>query len=148
MAALVSPPQMQAAERDPWFAAPLMPASRMLVFLGAECRTLRENAGIKAIHVAARLDSSEAKVTRFEKGQTQPDDLDGMVTAFADELGVQPTVIWQGALKTWLAAPEEIPVLPAATDGAGPTAARAPKLRRPPSTPEVKRGRRSRRTGS
>lgn len=101
--------ERQAVGPQAWLPAS-MPASRMLHFLGPVCRRLREDSGTKAVRVAARVNKSEAAVTRFEKGLTQPDDLDGMITAFSDELEIEPALIWRQALEDWLVAPDEIPV--------------------------------------
>ena len=71
-------------------------------YLGHACRDARLAAnsgrGIKLIHIAAELDRSEATMSRFERGEVQPIDVDATVLAYARELEINPLALWAAAL--------------------------------------------------
>lgn len=78
----------------------------MVAVLGAVCRELREYAGLDRSRIGYHLGpeargKSAASLRRFENGQVQPQNLDTVIQAYADELGVSPVAIWREALERY-----------------------------------------------
>ena len=73
--------------------------------LGAVARELREEHDVLAVEIGARIRRTEGVISRFERGETTPRDLDLMVQGYADELGMAPEDIWQRALQRWASQP-------------------------------------------
>lgn len=67
--------------------------------LGHAARKRRLAADVKLIRVAYLLDRSEATLSRFERGEVQPADVDAVVLAYARELGINPLALWADALE-------------------------------------------------
>lgn len=68
-------------------------------YLGKAARARRRAAKTKLIRVAYALDKSEAAMSRFERGEVQPDDVDAVVLAYARELEINPLALWADALE-------------------------------------------------
>lgn len=73
--------------------------------LGAVARELREKQGVLAVEIGARIRHTEGVISRFERGETTPRDLDLMVQGYADELGIAPEEIWRLAIDRWASQP-------------------------------------------
>lgn len=78
----------------------------ILKTLGAVARELREAKDVLAVEIGARIRHTEGVVSRFERGETVPRNLDLMVQAYADELDLDPADIWQMTIKRWRELPE------------------------------------------
>ena len=74
----------------------------MLRCLGRAARGARKRAGKRTIHVAVALDKDTATIQRFERGETQPRNLDQFVDAYAKAIGVDAKAIWTDALDRYL----------------------------------------------
>lgn len=75
----------------------------ILKTLGAVAREMREAQDVLAVEIGARIRHTEGVVSRFERGETVPRDLDQMVQAYADELSVDAAEIWQRTVDRWRA---------------------------------------------
>lgn len=85
----------------------------MIQTLGEVCRDLREYAGLAHSRVGYHLGvedkgKGETSLRRFEKGEVQPQRLDAVIQAYADEIGISPAAIWREAVKQYEAqSPQE-----------------------------------------
>lgn len=75
----------------------------MLPFLSEALKAARVAAGRKQVHVAAALDRNQSTIHRFESGLGYPQDLDAVIAAYADDLGVDVLVLWEAAIALWRA---------------------------------------------
>src|ERR1700694_4168260 len=75
----------------------------MMHFLRQAARELREERDRKQVHIAAGGDVDQSTVNRFERGESQPRDLDALVEAYADDFDMQAMDIWAHALELWRA---------------------------------------------
>lgn len=66
--------------------------------LGRAARNARKAAEVKLIRIAYVLDRAEATLSRFERGEVQPADVDAVVLAYARELEINPLALWADAL--------------------------------------------------
>lgn len=73
----------------------------MLDHLAATARDARQHAGLRQIDIATTAGVGHVTVSRFERGETWTEDPDGLVQAYATELGVDPRVLWGRALRAW-----------------------------------------------
>jgi transcriptional regulator with XRE-family HTH domain len=73
----------------------------MTFWLAAAAKELREAAGRKQVHIAATMSKDQSTVYRFEQGETVPRDLNLFVAAYADDLDIKATQIWERALELW-----------------------------------------------
>lgn len=77
----------------------------MLYWLARAAKQLREAAGRKTIHIAARANGEEAvdqsTIWRFEQARAWPKKPDEMVQAYAEDLDVDPFLVWEEALRLW-----------------------------------------------
>lgn len=73
----------------------------LLPHLGRAARDHRRRAKLKLVRVAYSLNKAEATMSRFERGEVQPNDLDRVVAAYAREVGVEPIDIWADAMERW-----------------------------------------------
>jgi transcriptional regulator with XRE-family HTH domain len=64
-------------------------------------KELREAAGRKTVHIAASMSKDQSTVYRFEQGGTSPRDIDIFIAAYADDLDIKPSQIWERALQLW-----------------------------------------------
>lgn len=76
----------------------------MRYWLAYTVKSLREAAGRKLSHVAASADRDQSTIYRFERGtMTFPSETDHIIAAYADDLDIEPYVIWQLAVDNWVA---------------------------------------------
>jgi hypothetical protein len=81
-------------------------ASRALVpegileLIGRVARARRLERGIKLVRVGAAADKSEGSLARFEAGRNWQE-LDRVVSAYAEEVGMSPYELWREALDLW-----------------------------------------------
>jgi transcriptional regulator with XRE-family HTH domain len=68
-------------------------------YLGPACRELRRERGVRLLDIAYRLRRSEGTLSRFERGQSQPHDMDHVLWVYAEALRSRPAVIWARALE-------------------------------------------------
>lgn len=73
----------------------------MLYWLAIAAKELRERAGRKQVHIAASMSKDQSTVYRFEQGGSVPRDLDVFIAAYADDLEINPSQIWERALELW-----------------------------------------------
>jgi hypothetical protein len=76
----------------------------MLPWITGACRDARIAAGRKQVHVAASADVDQSTVNRFEGATAWPRDMDRMVSAYADDLGIPALELWRRAIDAWGAA--------------------------------------------
>lgn len=55
----------------------------------------------KQVHIGAEADRDQSSIYRFEQGEAWPRDTDLIVAAYAQDLGIDPTELWEAALKMW-----------------------------------------------
>jgi hypothetical protein len=89
----------QVGNRAALFNAQLM-AGGILEHIGQVVRERRQAEHVKLVRVGAALDKSEGSLSRFESGQVWAE-LDAVVTAYANELGVEPVELWAEAVERW-----------------------------------------------
>jgi hypothetical protein len=70
----------------------------MLTALGSTLHTIREEKGVKRVHVAAALDVTESSVWRVEVGKGWPRDPDRFLAAYEKVCKVPADEIWKRAL--------------------------------------------------
>ena len=123
----------------------------MLFWLAFVCRKARLGhvPRIKALDIASRIRDytprgesvDNSTITRFEQGTTWPrTPVDAIVSAYAEELGLEPITLWTEALRRWTShqggaklSPEDEAVVSkprGANDGAPGSTPRAPARRR------------------
>ena len=73
----------------------------MMYFLRQAARELREARDRKQVHIAAGGDVDQSTVNRFERGESQPRDLDKLVEAYADDFDMDALDIWAHAIELW-----------------------------------------------
>lgn len=78
----------------------------MLPFIAEAARRMRVEHARLHSHIAASFSKDQSTVSRFEKGTGWSRDTDGLVAAYADDLGVAPREIWERALRLWREAEE------------------------------------------
>lgn len=79
------------------------PRKEMIYWLGEACKEAREQSDLLQVHIAASISRNQSTVTRFEGHEGQPRDIDEMVAAYANDLGLTPQELWARALKLWIA---------------------------------------------
>lgn len=79
----------------------------MLYWLATAAKELRETAGRKQVHIAASMSKDQSTVYRFEQGGSVPRDLDLFIAAYADDLDIKASQIWERALQMWKDSGEE-----------------------------------------
>lgn len=72
----------------------------MLAHLGRVARHLRQERGVKLVRIGATINKGEGSLSRFEAGQNWSE-IERVVDAYAEELGVTPIELWRAALKEW-----------------------------------------------
>lgn len=110
-----------------------VPPKGMMYFLAHAAREARTEAGRKQVHVAAEIDRDQSVITNFEKGKTQPRELDRIIAGYASDLEIPEYQLWQRALEMWQAAQADDPLsqaVEAADDLARAPAAPGQKHRR------------------
>jgi transcriptional regulator with XRE-family HTH domain len=75
----------------------------MLEHIGQAAREARLAGGLRQIDIATTAGTSNATVSRFESGDSWSTNPDGLVDAYAAELGIEPTKLWEAALERWRA---------------------------------------------
>lgn len=100
----------QAEARRATYSDPVVAKGTMVYWLAVAAKELREIAGRKQVHIAASMDKDQSTVYRFEQGGTVPRDLDIFVAAYADDLEIKPSQIWERALELWRTSKEEATV--------------------------------------
>lgn len=73
----------------------------MLPHLAATARSAREAAELRQIDIATAAGVAHTSVSRFELGQSWPQDPDRMLGAYAEETGIDELTLWQRALQRW-----------------------------------------------
>lgn len=117
---------------DPPYRRP-MPPKGMIFWLAHAAREARAEAGRKQVHIAAEIDRDQSVITNFEKGKTQPRELDRIIAGYASDLEIPEYQLWQRALEMWQAAQADDPLsqaVEAADDLARAPAAPGQKHRR------------------
>jgi hypothetical protein len=79
----------------------------MLYWLGVVCQEQRKERDRLQVHIAASLDRNQSTVARFERGEGWPRDPDLTIAAYADDLDMEPSELWQLALERWLGEGEQ-----------------------------------------
>lgn len=78
----------------------------MLYWLCTTCYEARIDANTKAVRVAASVKPAgvtDATIVRFERATAWPRNADAIISAYADELDMQPIELWARALARWQA---------------------------------------------
>jgi hypothetical protein len=78
----------------------------MLFWLAKVCRDARIAAGRRQVHIAVRVGAKavdSSTIARFERAEVWPRNADEMVAAYADDLDLEPRVLWSRAIRCWLA---------------------------------------------
>lgn len=70
----------------------------MVARLGTQCRRARLQADLRAIDIASSAGVSEAVISRFERGERWPKQLDEIVAAYERECGLPRLEIWRRAI--------------------------------------------------
>lgn len=78
-----------------------VPPKGMMYFLAHAAREARTEAGRKQVHVAAEIDRDQSVITNFEKGKTQPRELDRIIAGYASDLEIPEYQLWERALTLW-----------------------------------------------
>lgn len=75
-------------------------AMHVMDALSAECREVREEAGVRRSSVAHEIGKGQQVIDRFERKETWPTgrEIDGLVDAYARLTQVPTIEIWRGAL--------------------------------------------------
>lgn len=80
----------------------LNPGQRLFFWLGQAARQLREEADVRPEAVAIKADVGKETVTRFEVGRTRPHEIDLMLAAYAECVGLgDPREIVVLAVRMW-----------------------------------------------
>ncbi len=74
---------------------------RMLVHLAWAAKQVRQRAHCRVADVADAAHVDAATVYRFERRQAYPQQIDGLIAAYATLAGVRPREIWRAALEHW-----------------------------------------------
>jgi hypothetical protein len=88
------------AMSDPPYRRP-MPPHGMIFWLAHAAREAREAADRKQVHIAAEIDRDQSVITNFEKGKTQPRELDRIIAGYASDLEIPEYQLWERALVMW-----------------------------------------------
>lgn len=91
------------AQEAPTAYGPLIVAEgdSMVYWLAKAAKELRETKGRLQVHVGASASRDQSTIWRFEQGAKWPRDPDRIVAAYADDLRVHPSEIWQRAVELW-----------------------------------------------
>lgn len=73
----------------------------MLPHLSRTARHARETAGVRQIDIATAAGVAHSTVSYFESARGWPLDPDRLITAYAEETGVDARTIWKRALSAW-----------------------------------------------
>jgi hypothetical protein len=74
---------------------------RMLPWIAKVCREARLAAGRRQVHIAVRADVDQSTVNRFETVQGWPRDVDRMIAAYGEDLGISSLELWRRAADAW-----------------------------------------------
>lgn len=95
------------------------PGDKLLFWLGEAALRLREEAGLGPSAVAAKLGKREGTVEAFEKGVNMPRNLEAMLAAYAEVVGLNDSRdIIRDALRLWYEY-GEAPTLTSPAEGEG-----------------------------
>jgi phenylpropionate dioxygenase-like ring-hydroxylating dioxygenase large terminal subunit len=120
---------------------------RFVYWLAVAARQVREHAGIRVDAIVNIIDpghviAAHAKIDRFEKNENTPRDLEAVIAAYAQAVGVKDARdIYQRAMDLWYGEGE--PPQPPTTPDAGPGL--PPATPRPTPLPPLSRARTARR---
>jgi len=84
----------------------------MLWYVAEAAKEMRLEAGRGQVEIAAAFVRAgnkapgQSTITRFENHQSQPKQIDATIAAYAEELDVEPQVIWKRAAEMWDEAPK------------------------------------------
>jgi DNA-binding transcriptional regulator YiaG len=67
----------------------------MIRALAMLCRAAREGSDVSYAAVAAKADVSESTVRSFERGDRWPQNVEGLVAAYADATGESVKALWR-----------------------------------------------------
>jgi hypothetical protein len=76
----------------------------LIAYLGPLLGELRKEQRLNRVRIGFHLTErgkSESALGQFERGNSQPRDLDSVVEAYAEELGIEPLAIWRMALERY-----------------------------------------------
>jgi hypothetical protein len=93
--------EKQARGHGATYLAPVASEDSMLYWLSRACTTARKTAKRRQVHVAASADVDQSTIARFERGVSWPRDPDKVVSAYAEDLDVEPVDLWQEAMRLW-----------------------------------------------
>lgn len=65
------------------------PGDKLFFWLGQAAKQIREESGVRPEAIATRVDVGKETVTRFEAGRTRPHELELMLAAYADCVGLE-----------------------------------------------------------
>ena len=71
----------------------------MAVRLGAACRHARSQTDVRLLDVALEAGLTEPTISKFERGAGGWRDVDRIVAAYGELLGVEPDELWGAALE-------------------------------------------------
>lgn len=95
----------QAYEPEESYLAPVIARDSMLLWLARAAVAAREAAGRKQVHIAASANRDQSSIFRFEQAAKAkggwPRDADRIVSAYADDLDIDPIDLWKHALALW-----------------------------------------------
>lgn len=74
----------------------------MLFWLGHVCSARRLAEQRTQGNVAAGLGIDSATIGRFERCQRWPRDVDALVAAYGDDLGLDARILWLAAVEKWM----------------------------------------------
>lgn len=75
---------------------------KMLEALGSAARDARREAGIRPGTLAHTLDRDSGNISRFERGQAQPRNLDAFVEEYAKAVGTTAHKLWADAFDRYM----------------------------------------------
>src|SRR5436190_2488922 len=79
-----------------------------LPWIARACRQAREEKGVLQVQIAAAMRVNQATIARFEDGSAWPRRPEGVLLAYASELGMDVRVLWLHGFVLWI---ESEPVL-------------------------------------
>ena len=110
----------QAQQFSAPYLAPVIARDSMLLWLARAAVAARKAADRKQVHIAASANRDQSSIFRFEQAAEGkggwPRDADRIISAYADDLDIEPIDLWAHALEMWRAdrADRVVPINPAA----------------------------------
>jgi hypothetical protein len=81
----------------------------MIHYLAEVAKEARERAQRKQVHIAAQMSADQSRIYRFEQGDRWPRDVEKIVSAYAEDLDIDPALIWDEAVRRFRQATAQRP---------------------------------------